>query len=118
MRALLSQQPGFSIDQTFVQNFTIQPRNSNPVDFTPVNGTVNLNAIVFLLSAGGIGPSISVSDFKGLWLNSYSTQYPKLTWGANFLQSPTGCLNCTMENYINKSVLHYSLPSLIQFLLS
>ena len=102
MRVLLSEKPGFVFDQTFVQNFTIQPRNSNPVDFTPVNGTVNLNAIVFILSAGGIGPSISVSDFKGLWLNQFSSLYPKQTWGANFLLSATGCLNCTMENYINK----------------
>jgi hypothetical protein len=101
MRALLSQQPGFVLDQTFVQNFTIQPRSSNPVDFTPVNGTVNLNSIVFIMSAGGIGPSISVSDFKGLWFNAHSNLYPKQTWGANFLYSPTGCLNCTMENYFN-----------------
>ena len=101
MRALLSQQPGFVIDQTFVQNFTIQPRNSKPVDFTPVNGTVLLNAIVFIMSAGGIGPSISVSDFKGLWFNANSKLYPAETWGANFMKGPGACKNCTMENYIN-----------------
>jgi hypothetical protein len=69
MRALLfeadPESPSIGSDLQ-VNNWTIKARPTQPKDFDPQTGTIQLKTIVFLINLGGTGPGMT-TDVSGTW---------------------------------------------------